>query len=393
VEYDIENLDDCKVKLYITIDEDERDDGLVRSAKRIGKEKQVSGFRKGKAPVDVIMKNFQKEVFEEFLNEILPSAVELIVEDEKFKLLDKPEYEITNADLKGPVEFTALLYLFPEFELPEFSNIKLDKTEPEVKDEEVENLLNNLAERNAELEDKGELSADAGDMVTFNWEGDKPEWLIEGPHSVIIPEEQMTGTIEGQLIGAVKDKSRTISIKIPPEVEDDRELVDVDARILNVEKRIIPEIDDELAKKMGSENLDELRERVRKDILNAKEMEERKKLRDTALERLAFETKMELPVSIVEWYRKFLNEEDKTPDEDIRKHLKRRFIIDKLGERWEIKVDENELKQEVLAMAQQMGIQKITDNFVRMVHDNIYRRKVLDKVVDEMLGEGIIIPG
>lgn len=387
LEYDLEKIDDCKVKLYITIDDDEREDGLKRASKRVGREKQVSGFRKGKAPAEVILNRYRDEVFQEFLNEMVPSAVEMVRKEENLHILDKPQYDFTNVDSEGPVEFSAVVYLYPEFELSSLDKLKLDRTPANVTDEEIDNMLTNLAERNAELNEKPDLPADSGDLIVFDWVPDRPEWLLKGPHSVIVPEEQMTGTIEGQLIGSVKDETRTVSINVPEKEGIDGEFIDVGVKIEGVFDRDIPEIDDDLATKLGSEDLSSLREKVREDIIKAKKMEERKNLREIALDRLFLQTDIGIPSSLIEWYRKHLTDADKVSDEEIIKYLKKRFLIDKLGVLWEIEVEEEELKQEVIAMAQQMGMQEITEDFVRTVRDNLYRRKALDRLVTEIIGD------
>lgn len=392
MEYDIKRLDASKLTANITIEPDELAEEEAKVVKRLTKEAEIDGYRKGKAPEELIRKRYQESIRRDVSGKLIPLAWEDVAGEENIKPLEDPTYRLISYPDGGPLVFEAAAYLPPPVELGDTKKLKLAPRLFTISDEEVGAVLARIAEENAERKERLLTPAQEGDVVTFKWEGEPPAGGSKEEMEALIPTEKMTGSIGAQLIGVEKDAVRTITIKYEkdfPNPELAGKSANAKVRIVKVEERIVPAVDDELAKDLEFENLEVFKEAVKDDLIRSRSMEDRRRLRDQALEWLIAKSKTEIPKSLLEWARLGEQEGAENPptDEQIINDLKARFIISALGQRYKIKIEEDELRLEVNAVAHQLGLTEVGEGFVRTVWANIYRRKALEMVVREALGE------
>jgi trigger factor len=392
LEYNITKADPCKLLINVTIERDELTEEEAKMVKRLGKEKEIDGYRRGKAPEELIRQRFRDTIRQEVSGKLIPLAWEDIAKQEKLKPLENPSYRLVSFPDQGPMTVELTAYLAPEVKPVDAGKLHLSSRISTVADDEVSSLLTRIAEEHADRKERMLTAAQEGDVVTFKWEGTPPAGGNTENMEVVIPTEKMTGNIGGQLIGAEKDQVRTISIRYEndfPNKDLAGKTVNALVRILKVEERIIPPIDDELAKDLEFKNLAELREAVKEDLLRTRNMEDRRRLREQALTALREESKIDIPKSLIEWARsgESQDREKSRSEEEVVRDLKERFVISALGEKYQIRVDEDELRLEVNAMAHELGLTEVNESFVRLVYANIYRRKTLEYAVRLGLGE------
>jgi len=397
LEYTITKVDPCKLLINITVEPSELAEEEAKVVKRLRKEGEIDGYRRGKAPEELIRRRFRDTIRQEVSGKLIPLAWEDIAKQEKLKPLEDPTYRLVSFPDGGPLAAELTAYLAPEVKLAEPKKLRLSSRIPTVSDAEVSSLLARIAEEHADRRERLLTGAQEGDVVAFKWEGNPPAGGNTEDMEVVIPTEKMTGSIGGQLIGAEKGQVRTIGIKYDkdfPNKELAGKMVNASVRILKVEERIIPPIDDELAKDLEFKNLSEFREAVKEDIIRTRNMEDRRRLREQALTALREASKIDIPKSLVEWAKlgESGDSEKSRSEEAIVKDLKERFIVSALGQQYQIRVDENELHLEVNAMAHELGLTEVNESFVRLVYANIYRRKALDYAVREALGEELPTP-
>ncbi|MGQ9706314.1 MAG: trigger factor [bacterium] len=388
MEYDIRYDDPCKVIISVALGKDEALSEIKRAVEIVNEKVEVKGFRKGKAPFYIIKVRFKEEILNEIKNSSIPDAIKAIIDEEKINIIDDVIYDIDRLDISGEIAFTARAYVRPKIHMPDFSDVHLDPPlKPKVDENEIEQVIERIAEDVAIRREK-KSPAIVGDLVTFRWDEKPPPPLEEGVFEVLIPKEEITGSIGGQLIGVYPGEVRNISVKYsqPDEKGERREgIVEGRVRILKVEERTIPTDTNEIAKLANFSDKNEMREKVKESIFNSKYETELARNRITAFTNLLLKTKIDIPKSIIEWYREKMGGDDKLSDKKIKDILKRRFVYEELLGMFNIKVSDEELKKEVIERAQSVGESKITKEFIYDTYENILYRKTLAKLEEEIL--------
>lgn len=388
MEYDIRYEDPCKVVIDVTLGREEAIAEVKRSVEIVNRKVEVKGFRKGKATFEIIKARFKNEIMDEIKDTSIPDAIKEIVEEEKLNVIDDVIYDIEKIDIEGEISFTAKAYIRPKVELPDFASVHLDPPlEPRIDEEEIEQVIAKIAEDVAIRKEK-KSPAIVSNIVTFRWDGEPPPPLEGGIFEVIIPKDEISGSIGGQLIGASAGELRNISVKYSmPDASGEKKdgIAEGKVCILKVEDRRVPTDNDEIAKLANFSNKDDMREKVRESIYNSKYETELARNRVTAFTNLLLKIKIDIPKSIIEWYKEKTGGDDKLNDEQIKEILKRRFTYEELLTRFNIKVSDEELKKEVIERAQNIGETQITKEFVYNTFENILYRKTLTKLEEEIL--------
>ncbi|HDM43087.1 MAG TPA: hypothetical protein ENG29_01710 [Firmicutes bacterium] len=387
MEYDIIYDDACRATLEVVFKKEEAIDEIKRSAQAVSRNVEIKGFRKGKAPFEVVKTQYPDAILEEVKHNTIPEVVREIIKEEKLKLIDDVVYDIDKLNLDGDIAFKATLYLRPEVELPDLKSIPLDApNEPEIKEKEIEDTIKRVAEDVAPRKAK-KGGASKSDVVTFRWEGEVPKPMDDGIYEVIIPEEEISGSVGGQLCGVCAGDTRNISVKYSQQDKEGRReegIAEGRVRVTKVEERRIPDDIDEIARLTGFKDGEALRNGIREQIYNSKMEMEQERVRMTAFANIVSKSKVELPKSIIEWYREKVGKEKKLDEKKIKELLKRRFVFESLLSRFKVVVNEDELKRETILRAQRLGVKEITKEFVYDTHENILFRKTLDKLAEEI---------
>ncbi len=275
-------LDDHQIKLNVEVDDETFDASKRRAARKISRDHKVPGFRPGKAPYNVIVRQFGEGA-------VVEEALEFLVDDIYPKLLDQeaitPYGPGTLKEVKSldPPELEFVIPLAPAVELGDYRAIRLEYTTPDVTDDNVRHAIDNLLEREAKSESL-ERPAEVGDRahITLHGheKGDEDKKLIVDLHGtpvVIEPDDADTSTewpfpgFSNALAGLVKGATTEFEHTYPDDYEPDEKLkgktVEFHVTIEEVRSRKLPELTDEFAKTLGEyETVDELRADARKQL-------------------------------------------------------------------------------------------------------------------------------
>ncbi len=278
-----EYLEDHQVKITVTVDDDVFESSKRKAARKIAKRTRISGFRPGKAPYAVISRQVGEGV-------IIEEAVDLVVNDIYPEILDEAEIEPfgpgTLEEIKNlePLELEFLIPLQAEVELGDYQSVRIDYEPKEIGDKDVDDVINNLRERQAIIEPV-ERAAEESDQVYINLEAirtgdddDQESKLIENRKLPIIIEAQEDEDTDGwpypgfsrQLIGHKPGEELTLNYSFPVDAPYES-LRDVEAEfhveIEDVRGRILPDLDDEFAKSAGEyETVAELRVEIQSEL-------------------------------------------------------------------------------------------------------------------------------
>ncbi|WCZ39474.1 trigger factor [Corynebacterium jeddahense] len=300
----VDKLSDTRVKLNVSVPFDELGKEIDQAYAAIAQQVTIPGFRRGKAPRQLIDARFGRgPILEQVVNDMLPTRYERALLENDLNPLGQPEIEITKIEDNDVVEFTAEMDVRPEIEVPDFS--KIDVTVPELKldDAAVDAELDTLRERFGELKDtKRKLKKD--DFAVIDLEatidGEKlGELGAEGLTYHVGHDELIDGldkAIKGLKTG--EDAEFTSEVQFG---DHKGEEATVKVTVQQTKERVLPELDDEFAQ-MASEfdTADELREATREQVEENAKAQQAADIRDEVLKAALEQVEFALPESIVD---------------------------------------------------------------------------------------------
>lgn len=305
-----EKLEGNKGVLTVEVDQETVDKGLDSAFKKVVKQVHIPGFRKGRIPRSLFEKRFGVEsLYQDALDVILPEAYVTAVEEAGIEPVDQPEIDIEQMEKGKELIFTATVVVKPEVQLGEYKGLEGEEMDTEVTDEDVENELKTLQERQAELVVKEEGEAQEGDTVTIDFEGFVDDEPFEGGKAENYSLELGSGSFipgfEEQLVGVEAGAEKDVSVTFPEEYHAE-ELAGKPAvfkvKVHEIKTKELPELDDEFAKDVDeeAETLDELKASIKERLTKDKEHEAEHKLRDSLVEKASENAEIELPEVMVE---------------------------------------------------------------------------------------------
>lgn len=418
----VEQLSPSRVKITVEVPFDELKSSVDKTYQAIAQQITIPGFRKGKVPPMVVDQRYGRgAVLQEAINDALPGLYGKAVADHKLSPLAQPDIEVTKLEDNDLLEFTAEVEVRPEFELPELDSLSVTVDALEVDEDRVAEQLDALRARFGSRETVERAAAD-GDMVTIDLEASVDGEVLEDATAEGMEYEIGSGSmldgLDDAVTGLSAGESATFTSKLVggPHKDEDAEIkVSVSA----VAEQDLPELDDEFAQ-LASEfdTLDEMKDDVRTRLINMSRLEQASEARDKVLEDLIGKIDFDVPegalAADVEARKEQINSqlgqaglsleqyladsEEAESEEafwaDVEKRaadaLKAQIVLDKLAEEREVPVDQNDLTQHIVRLAQQQGSnpQQIADHLQEHPHHvneymtEIRRGKTLALVVE-----------
>jgi len=305
-------VDKKTVEITVEAGNDKLKKGLEQAYKDVAKKVNIPGFRKGKVPKQILLNNFGKEFFlEEAANHILPEIYEEVlntVEEENMPL-GRPQIEMVQLEEDKDFIFKIKADAKPQFEIGEYKGIELEKTEVAVSDEEVQKELERLQDKHSSLEVVPEDSkVKDGDTILLNFKGMVDKVPFEGgtaeDYNLQVGSKSFIEGFEDQLVGMALNEEKVIQVKFPEEYHSP-DLAGKDAefevKINEIREKKLPELNDEFADNTSEfSTLAELKEDLKKNILEAKEAKANSELKASAVEKVAANFEIEIPQAMVE---------------------------------------------------------------------------------------------
>jgi trigger factor len=394
--------------------------------KKLGAELRLPGFRPGKVPASVVKARYGQAVSGEVLEESVNQATQQVISDRGLRPALRPKIELVNYSDGADLEYKLDLEVLPEIPMPEFTGIELEREKATPGDEQVDGFLATMRERLAETEDVAEVRPAAkGDILVCDFEGrlkdedgslgepfpggTMKDMAIEVGGGGFIP-----GFAEG-LEGMSPGDSRTLEVTFPAgyqaaELAGKPAVFAVTAKALK--RKVLAEVDDEFAKKLGVDDVAALRARVTESLQREYDGLARAKVKRALLDVLAERASFTVPEGMVEaefnqiWQRVEadmkageVDEEDKGKDEatlkaDYRKIAERRIrlglLLSEIGRTNSIQVTNEELSNAMRMEAmrypgqakQVMEFFQKNPQAVEGLRAPIYEEKVVDFVLE-----------
>jgi trigger factor len=291
----VEELGDDKVRLTVEVDGHDVHHAVEHAASDLAETVKIPGFRAGKVPREVLIKRVGRErVLGEAIDSHIGGWFWRAAEQTKVRPVAQPEYdyELPETD-DAPWTFTATVPVQPKPELPDWRELEVPYSEPEIPGELVDQALHELQSNAADLSPAAERPAQEGDVVVIDLvmpEDSRRDYGVELGGGRLAPE------IESVLVGMSAGETQTVEI---PVSED--ESTPVDVTLKDVHEKVLPPLDDELARKVSEfDSLDELRGDVERTMREQLEDELEGQFRAAAVDALVSATKVNAGGPLVE---------------------------------------------------------------------------------------------
>ena len=211
-----------EIKLEITVESTRFDEAIKKVYFKSAKYFNIPGFRKGKAPMQIVEKYYGKEIFyEDAFNEVAQEALEEAIKENKLEVVSRPDIEVTQIEKGKDLIFTAVMQTKPEANLGKYKGIEIKKIEYNVSDKDIEHELGHMQEHNARLISIEDRPVETGDIATIDFEGFVDGKAFEGGkaegHELEIGSNTFNPGFEDQVIGMNIDEEKEIKVKFPDE--------------------------------------------------------------------------------------------------------------------------------------------------------------------------------
>ncbi len=388
---------------------------------------QIKGFRPGKVPLSHLRKIYGKSLMAEVVNDILSNSTREVLAERGEKAAMQPEVAMTEDEKeaekilegKADFEFSISYQIIPAIDLKDASSLSITRPVVEISDEEVEEQVAQVAESARSYETKKGKAAD-GDRVTLDYlgkvDGEPFEGGADNDANLVIGSNRFIPGFEEQLVGVKAGDEKTIKVTFPVDYPAEN-LAGKDAEFdITVKEVASPgklEINDELAKQLGLESADRLRQVVREQIESQYGQVTRQKVKRELLGKLDEAYKFEAPSNLVEAefeniWRQVLKdleeaghsfEDEDTTEDDARAEYQRLaerrvrlgLVLSEIGEKANVQITEEELQRAIYEQVRKYpGQEQAIYDYLRSTPDAIQSIRAPlfeEKVVDHLMTE------
>ena len=298
-----------EVKLEITVEAAKFEDAMKKVYFKNAKYINIPGFRKGKAPMNVVEKYYGKEIFyEDAFNEVAGEAYEEALKENNVEAVSRPNIEVAQIEKGKDLIFTAVVETKPEVELGKYKGIEIPKIEYNVTDESIETELKQMQDRNSRLVTVEDKEVESGNTTVIDFEGFVDGNAFEGGKAENYELEIGSGAFipgfEDQIVGMKAGEEKEINVKFPEEYFS-AELAGKDAtfkvKLHEIKKKEMPELDDEFAKDVSEfDTLEELKASIKEKQEKQNADKAKYEKQEAAMKAVCENMKVEIPSGMIE---------------------------------------------------------------------------------------------
>lgn len=409
--------------LQVTVPAEEVDKALDKAFKKVVKQINVPGFRKGKVPRPIFEQRFGVEaLYQDAVDILLPKAYSNAVEEAGINPVDQPEIEVTQIEKGKEFKFDATVTVEPEVKLGDYKGLEIEKQNTELTDKEVEETIQQRLEAMADMVVKEDGKVEEGDTVNLDFDGYVDGEQFEGGqadgYDLEIGSGMFIPGFEEQLVGLAVGEEKDVEVTFPEEYHAE-ELAGKPAtfktKINEIKSKEVPELDDELANELDSEanSVDEYKENLRKQLAESKATEAENAQKEEAITKATDNAEVDIPKAMIK------TEEDRMvqefaqrlqqqglnletyfqisgqSEEDIRgqmkedaeQRVKTNLTLAAIAEAENIDATDEDVEKELETMSSQFGISvddiKSTLGNTDIVKNDVRVKKVIDLLVKE----------
>ncbi len=409
-----------EVKLEITVEAEKFENAIKKVYFQNAKYINIPGFRKGKAPMNIVEKYYGAQIFyEDAFNDVATQSYGEALDENNLEVVSKPVVDIVQMEKGKDLIFTAVVQIKPEVELGKYKGIALKKVEYKVEKEDIEKELKQMQDRNSRLVTVDDRALENGDISTIDFEGFVDGVAFEGGkaegHELEIGSGAFIPGFEEHLIGMKIDEEREIEVTFPKEYFS-KDLAGKDAtfkvKLHEIKKKELPKLDDEFAKDVSEfDTLDELKKSIKERLEKENEQKAKYETENEAIKAVCENTKIDIPSGMVgmevehmmqdfsqrlayqglnmEQYLKMMGKTEEEIKKDYEPQaieaLKSRLTLEAIRKAEKIEASEEEINEKLEEMAKNYGkkVEDIKDNenLKNYIKEGIEAEKSIDFIV------------
>ena len=415
----IENVDKNVVKLTIEEDAQLFNESLKKAYAKTRGRFSIPGFRKGKAPMNIIERYYGDSVFyEEAFNIICPDLYDEAVKENNIIPVDAPELDIEQIGRDKDLIFTAKVTVKPEVELGEYKGLSVEKDQVNITDEDVQKKLEEVQEQNARLISVEDRPVQDKDSVNIDFEGLLDGVPFEGGtskgYTLVVGSNTFISGFEDQLIGATLGQELDVNVTFPEEYHSEElkgKPVVFKVRINEIKYKELPVLDDEFVKDVSEfDTLEEYKADIRKKLEEEEEKKIEQKYENDIIKKAVENAKVDIPDVMVErqldntlqrinmslayqgmnlqTYLNMMGIDERTMRDDYRERaleeVKTQLVLEKISLTENIEVSDEEIENEISQMAENYNQKAdefkkhLQDSDIEYIKDTIITKKTID---------------
>ena len=409
-----------EVKLEITVEAEKFENAMKKVYFQNAKYINIPGFRKGKAPMNIVEKYYGAQIFyEDAFNDVATEAYGEALEQNNIDAVSKPSVDIVQMEKGKDVIFTAVVQVKPEVKLGKYKGIEIKKIEYPVEEKDIDNEIKQMQEKNSRLVTVEDRALENGDTATIDFEGFVDGVAFEGGkaegHELEIGSGAFIPGFEEQLVGMKIDEEKEINVKFPEEYFS-KDLDGKDAKfrvkLHEIKRKELPALDDEFAKDVSEfDTLKELKESIKEKLEKSNEQKAKYDTEEAAIKAVCEKAKVDIPSGMVEMevehmlqditqrlsyqglkMEQYLKMIGKT-EEEVKKEyepqaieaIKSRLTLEAIRKEEKIEASEEEIQAKLEEMAKNYGkkVEEISnnDNLKDYIKEGIESEKAIDFIV------------
>ncbi len=421
IDVSVEDMGTLRQRLTVTVPHAIIEERLDDQFAELQRERDVRGFRRGRAPRRLVEKAYGSEVRELIKEQVVGEAYLAATEKQDMKVLGDPDLDFDKIELpaEGDLEISCEVEIKPEFALPELKGIAVRKPTVTVTDDDVDLQIERLRMRFGHYEpaEGGEIQADDTVVADVKMTADDEVIHEEAGAQFAARPSRIEGIVVEKLgdalVGAKVDEERSVEAPVPEDHETEAlrgKTARFNFKIREVRRMVLPALDDAFAQTVGCENVTELRTMVRAESESQIDHEVRQGMRAQIRQHLADNVELEIPAGLssrqtdrvvqrqmVEMQRrgvpeaeieKNLDQLQASAREVAANELKMFFVLEKLAEELEVDVSEEEINGQVAQIAQASGrrFDRVRDELMRRgALQSLYLSIRDEKCIDRLL--------
>lgn len=382
----VEELSPIKKKLYIEVDADTVNAELDKAYQQIAKTASVKGFRKGKVPKAILERNYGPKAEYDAVNALIQGSLFMAVMENKVDAVAQPEVVESGTIEQGqPFSYEAEVDVRPEIVAKDYKGLVLEKDKFVFNDSTVDAQLKQMAESKVSLEVTSRKKARENDTVIIDFTGYVDGEAFENgaatDYQLELGSNSFIPGFEEQVIGMKRDQEKEIAVSFP-EAYGAESLAGKDATftvlVKEIKEKVVPKIDNNFAKEMDAEDLDELKQRIQDDISKQEEQRIESQLHERMMESLVEKNAFDVPESMISSQLGYLKDnftqrlqqqgmtlEMLGMNEDgfkkayqplAEQQVKGELILDSVARQEEVDADDSEVEAKMKEFAEQGGM-------------------------------------
>lgn len=410
-----------ELKLEFTIEATKFDEAMKKVYAKSAKYFNIPGFRKGRAPMNIVEKYYGDEIFyEDTFNEVVPEVYAKEIKENNIEAVSRPDIDVKQIGKGQDLIFTAIVQTKPEVKLGKYKGIELKKVEYNVSNEDIEHELGHMQEKNARLVVVEDRAVEKDDLTVIDFEGFVDGKAFEGGkatnHELTIGSNTFIPGFEDQIIGMKIDEEKDIKVKFPEDYFSE-ELKGKDAtfkvKLHEIKKKELPSLDDEFAKDVSEfDTLKELKDSIKEKLEEENRKKEKYETQDAAVKTVCDNVEIEIPSGMIEteidsmlqeieqrlayqgmkleqylqMIGKSMVEVRKEYEEQAKTSVKNRLVIEAIIKEEKIEPSKEDIDAKVKEMAELYGKKeeelKANDNFIKYIEDSMKNEKAVEFIIE-----------